>query len=212
MRRFFLGAALLLSSFIPAVGQEFDWTRYYAGGFAGLGGGSSTFFAAPAPTPQTTFEMAGPAFGLLAGMTFDAAPLVIGLEGEFGVSAISGASPCFGSPITCRTSMPFWFAAKGRVGAPTPFGLVYAMAGLVVGQVRAELQPAGSPNRVDAQLKAGYTAGVGIELPIAERMTVGAEYAFTDLGKLTSVNTLAPVDVTATSAYHSIRLSVRYTY
>lgn len=195
-------AALVLAT--GAHAQEFNWTRFYAGPFAGFGFGQSTFTAPSVTT--TTLGTAGFSGGLLVGNTMDFNSFVVGGELDAQVGGMTGSATCSGAADSCSTSITWLATLRAKAGIATPVGLIYGTVGPALGGIEARVTPAAGSPRTVAQTRIGYAAGLGFEMPISNTVTLGAEYLYSDLWKLEEGAT------TATARMHSIRAGARFSF
>lgn len=97
--------------------------------------------------------------------------LVLGVEGDFLFNGKSGSD---GAGTT--VSNPWNGTFRGRVGYAFDRFMVYGTAGAAVGRLNAT----GGIN--ESATKVGWTAGVGVEAKVSEKVTARVEYRHTDLG------------------------------
>ncbi|HEY9011200.1 MAG TPA: outer membrane beta-barrel protein [Devosia sp.] len=187
-----------------AKAQEFNWTRFYAGPFAGFGFGQSTF-TAPSVT-ATSLGTAGFSGGLLVGNTTDFNSFVVGGELDAQAGGWTGSAICSGAGNTCTTSIVWLATLRAKAGIATPVGLIYGTVGPAVGSIEAKVTPGGGTPRTVAQTRIGYAAGLGFEMPISDKVTLGAEYLYSDLWKLEDGGT------TATAPMHTVRAGARFSF
>jgi outer membrane immunogenic protein len=136
-----------------------------------------------------SFNVNGFLFGGTLGANFQTGRLVLGLEGDFDWSAISGSSSvagcaAIGAPLgaACQTKGANWLSTgRGRVGYAFDRILVFATGGLALTNVEVALT---QPAVQTANVEAGWTVGVGIEFAFADNWTAKAEYLFVDFGKV----------------------------
>jgi outer membrane immunogenic protein len=140
-------------------------------------------------------------------------------------------------PINCSAQQRLdWFGTvRGRIGtiAADRF-LVYATGGLAYGHVNTNFAiaipdasyPSGyyvSPTSASAgSVRAGWTAGAGVEMALVGNWTVKAEYLYLDLGSInqqfvftnnnTTFNKPMSVNITKSVQDHIIRLGVNYSF
>jgi outer membrane immunogenic protein len=102
--------------------------------------------------------------------------------------------PSNGVPTTglVEQKLPWFGTLRGRLGFDTGHALVYATGGFAYGRVETNVaQTIVGTNTVvatvgsTAGIQTGWTAGVGIEAPVARNFTVKAEYLYIDLGSQT---------------------------
>jgi outer membrane immunogenic protein len=187
-----------------------NWTGFYAGGNVGGSVGrspSSERQTSPVFTlnGQDSFFLspAGVIGGVQVGANWQLAPhWVVGLEDDFQASGERDSTTCLQS---CSTQPPGfvtslatihqnidWFGtARGRVGWTEGSWMLYGTGGLAYGRVTSQLnsfvstgaqQAVGSSNL--STLKAGWTAGAGVEVKLIGNWSAKAEYLFVDLGTI----------------------------
>ena len=140
----------------PLVPAVYDWTGGYVGIEGGFGWGHSDQtdpgIAPPAPPPPPPppaigdghYSVSGGLVGGTGGYNWQIGPWVLGLEGDYSWSDITGQSSVCGpttvTPHLCGTSLDSLGTLRGRVGyAVGAFGnwLLYGTGGLAVGEVHA---------------------------------------------------------------------------
>lgn len=214
-----LAAAFAVSLFahVPASAQSFDqsygsfnWTRFYAGPFASFGFGQSTF--TPPTTPATTFGTAGFGGGLVVGNTYDFNSFVVGGELDAQAGGLTGTTTCPGTTDACQTSISWMATLRGKAGIATPIGLIYGTVGPALAGVDVKVTPSGGVAKSVSQTRLGYAAGLGFEMPISDKVTLGAEYVYADFWKFEESGTLAAGKTTATAPMHAIRAGARFSF
>ncbi len=135
-------------------------------------------------------------------------------NGTFGNSTPVGAGTFFGNPdvvttsITSTNKLDYLGTVRGRFGYLfTPAFLVYGTGGLAYGNVKASttitqtnndcvftpgacIQSAASTGGAISQLRAGWTAGAGLEWLFTRQWSAKVEYLHYDLGSVTFANGL----------------------
>lgn len=187
----------------PAGAAAYDWTGFYVGGHLGYAGGTSHFSGSGGISgsidlyqPFDSFDESGSFLaGIQAGYdTMLPNRLVIGaaVDASFpswpslaGLS-IGGAanitSPLLGPERYSETMLAFG-TARGRIGYAPGNWLIYGTGGLAWAYDRLMLTPLGTGVSDSPFLwRLGWTAGAGIEVPIAPHWTASLEYLFTDYG------------------------------
>jgi outer membrane immunogenic protein len=214
----------------PAI---YDWTGIYVGGH--IGGGilvDSISQNGVSPggfnlTNTGNLRPAGVIGGGQIGANYEFAPWVIGVEGSWTDSAISGptvigCTGCVFPPSTAVVSERFtsaahWVAAlTGRVGYASNDWLFYAKAGgawmhvsytedlLTTGGVTAATQ-------VMSDNRTGFTVGAGIEIGLVENISAKIEYDFYDFGsKNYNFSFVTPVSVK--SDLHALTVGLNYKF
>ena len=102
----------------------FDWSGFYVGAEVGgaVGGLSGNGDELP---------FSGPVFDIVAGYNMESGPMLYGVEADIGLGAVSGATPCPGSPRwTCNSDFDFHGSVRGRVGLLSDDMLFYVTGGL----------------------------------------------------------------------------------
>jgi outer membrane immunogenic protein len=216
----------------PAI---YDWTGIYVGGH--IGGGILVDSVSQNGVSPGGFNLAGsgdlrPA-GVIGGgqigANYEFAPWVVGIEGTFTDSGISGSTlvgcsgPCVFVPSNSAvaqerfTSNPTWFAAlTGRVGYAANDWLFYAKAGggwMRVSYTEDLLTPGGitAGTQVISDNRTGFTVGAGIEFGLVENLSGKIEYDFYDFGsKNYNFNAVTPVSVS--SSLHTLTVGLNYRF
>ena len=202
-------AALFLTVSGASAQSSFDWNRFYAGPFAGFGFGQSTFTA---PSGATTFGTAGFSAGVLAGVTQDFNGFVAGGEIDAQAGGMTGSATCPASTDKCATSITWLSTIRAKAGIATPVGLIYGTVGPALGGVEAQVSPGGALPRTVNQTRIGYAAGLGFEMPISDKVTLGGEYVYSELWKLEETGTLYGGQTSATAQMHAIRAGARFSF
>jgi outer membrane immunogenic protein len=198
----------------PYVPPLFDWAGFYVGGNLGYSWGRSSNSATVedfltgtvAGIATSRDNVNGFIGGAQAGYNWKLSNWVAGLEADFQGSGERGSTGliCPGcgdgpSDITATLTQKLdWFGtARGRAGVLiTPDVLLYGTAGLAYGEVQTTASITGpsvaSPTTVFAltgqnSLRAGWTAGTGVEAHVGGNWTVKLEYLYMDLGSVSVV-------------------------
>jgi iron complex outermembrane recepter protein len=186
------------SAAVPAVGSNisaFNWAGLYAGPSVALAHGTLDFATPPGAVTSNSVNIAGQ-----GGYNWAPGPLVMGIEADYAVQNMNGAAGCGGGNCSSVSASSLWLVtARGRIGAdvqipntPNRF-LLYATGGEALSRIANsycahycyDLQGNVSGGwLVQAQLRSGWTAGGGVELPMAPNVTVKIEYLHVDFGKL----------------------------
>jgi outer membrane immunogenic protein len=175
----------------------YDWTRIYGG--IHVGGGvlndvvtnttTTALLNAGTQTNLSPFAVVG---GAQAGFNIEFAPFVIGAEGTFTWSDISGTqvTPSLQPTISENsTSTPKWYAtATGRAGFAANDFLFYAKGGAAWMNVHYIQDIAGGSVQTTQSItdtRSGFTVGGGIEFGMTESLSARLEYDFLDFGTKT---------------------------
>lgn len=203
----------------------YDWSGLYVGGHIGYAGGNSNWTANPvrAGLPSVSgslnmfqplndpFESGSFLMGLQAGFnTMLANRMVFGMEADVSFPAFQnldgvsiGGLTNFNSPVlgpsTYGETVLAFGTVRGRIGYAPGDWLYYATGGFAWTYDQLTLTQLSSGTNLSPYLwRLGWTAGVGVELPIAPNWTAKGEYLWTgypsrkadfrDLGQTISSN------------------------
>ena len=189
----------------PAV---YDWTGVYVGGNVGAGLLSDAWTQATAAPPTSlagTIKVGPAGFigGAQAGLNYQFKALVVGIQGSWTDSAITGNGTAnTTAPSLVRgTSAPLWFAtATGRLGFADNSWLFYLKGGDAWMSVKytEDVLTAGATVTTQgfSDTRFGYTAGVGIEFGMTENLSAVVEYDFFGFGsKAYNFTLITPVNI-----------------
>jgi outer membrane immunogenic protein len=222
------GPAYYPKSFPPPA--VYDWTGIYVGGHLGGGilidsvsqNGVSTSANATSLLSSGNLRPAGVLGGAQIGANYEFVPWVVGVEGSWTDSTISGSTSigCSLCPATVVqerfTSHALWFAAlTGRAGYAANDWLFYAKAGgawLHVSYTE-DLIAIGGPTaatQVISDNRTGFTAGAGIEFGLVENLSGKIEYDFYGFGTKNYNFGFTPVSVR--SNLHTLTAGLNYRF
>ncbi|MEZ5788943.1 MAG: porin family protein [Xanthobacteraceae bacterium] len=108
--------------------------------------------------------------GIQAGYLWQSGQIVLGGEADIQASAAEETFAGY------KFSNPWFGTIRGRVGYALNNVLVYATAGLALGQLHLE-----GFGGSESNLLGGWTAGLGLEVAFTQHVSVRAEYLYTDL-------------------------------
>ena len=199
----------------PPLQPAFSWQGFYIGAYAGalLGEGTFTYFR---DTPLRGSAFVG---GGTLGYNWQWTPtLVLGLEADFGYRG-SLNSETVGWNTPSATEAGVFGTARGRLGyAFAPHWLVYGTAGFAYGTDFAPTSFTSQLPLTIGQLnsgttvRAGWTAGAGVEYAWSDKISVKGEYLYAELadsGVAYSTN-FGVVPLNLRSAGHIVRGGVNY--
>jgi outer membrane immunogenic protein len=172
----------------------YDWTGIYGGLHLGAGAlddqvtTTTTTLLQPAGT-VTKLSPFSVVSGAQAGFNVEFAPFVVGAEGTFTWSNISGTQviPSLLPTISEQSiSTPRWYAtATGKIGFAANDFLFYAKGGAASMNVHYTQAPAvggGQTSQTIIDARSGFTVGGGIEFGMTENLSARIEYDFLDFG------------------------------
>jgi outer membrane immunogenic protein len=208
LRRFAMASAALAGCLAVIAGTSavaapagYNWTGVYAGVRAGLTAGDSNWssIVVPSDTSQNlpgkfvTSNPVGAIVGADVGYNYQMDQVVLGVEGDLNFSSAKASQSCFGSfgdfNASCRTKADWTGDVAVRLGfTPVDRVLIYGKAGAAY--AHANFDPAnenegGSPVAGYSSSESdrwGYVLGVGADVAITDKWTIGAEYNFQDFG------------------------------
>lgn len=169
----------------PAAALPVDaqWTGFYLG----LGGtradGENNWSERGGPSTASSGDLTGTLTTFSAGHDWQRGNLVFGVgisasTGDARADVTSGVMSCTG----CVTTIDKLATLQGRVGFAMGKTLVYATAGAARANVAGTT--AGGLIVQGQDTLTGWTAGLGVEHFIGQKVTLSAEYRQTDLGRL----------------------------
>jgi outer membrane immunogenic protein len=201
--RLVAAAAIAVAAYRPALAADlpapslspplpaaiYNWTGFYLGINGGFGTGTSNWSDGVIGTTGS-FPISGFLIGGTAGVNYQIAEYVFGIEGDGDWTNLRGnsGSTCgaisavVAPPVGCQTQSQWLATVRGRVGYAFDRILLYGTAGAAFGNVQTGLNP---PSTFDSAVEAGWTVGAGIEVAFAQNWTAKAEYLFVDLPNAT---------------------------
>jgi outer membrane immunogenic protein len=201
------------------------WTGLYAG--ANLGGvwandavswiapglGFSVQGAADVNASSSGhISAAGFTGGGQVGYNYQIQPIVLGAEADFGYAGISGSrsftSIEYHNPYAQMVDSKWLSTFRGRLGFASGTWLGYITGGLAVANVSTTDRfigehGVGAINGSADQVRAGWTAGAGVEWAFARQWTAKLEYLYVDLATASDV-AVGPVTGAVIDHDHSL--------
>lgn len=195
------GAADALGSTTPyapygPVNSAQGFGGFYAGGNLGYGGGEY------APDNAGTSDIEGFLGGAQAGYNADLGGLVIGVEGDYQLSAVKFDETVAGENVSVGVN--HFGTVRGRAGIDLGGIMPYATGGIAFGDVGYERETAAGPTISDSEYGWGIAAGAGVEALAANNLSLKAEYLYVGFGGLDFGN--ATVDAHA----HTARAGINF--
>jgi len=156
----------------------YNWTGFYAGINGGYGWGTSSWSA----VPGTSIKPSGGMFGGTLGYNIQTGMIVLGIEGDFDWSGLSGSVAC-GVGVNCETSSDWLATVRGRIGYSFDRWMPYLTGGGAFGDVKATASaPLLGAAVSSSSTQAGWTLGGGVEFAFMPNWTAKVEYLHVDLG------------------------------
>jgi outer membrane immunogenic protein len=220
----------------------FSWTGFYIGGNIGYSWGRSENEVIVAGLPPVLLglptaslargdrdqqDVDGVIGGFQSGYNWQGGSWVIGLESDLQASGQKGdAQYCNLGGTTCAVASLnashklSWFGtSRTRLGfLVTPSTLLYGTGGVAYGQIKSDYNlffggaPFASVNFKD--VKAGWTAGGGVEFAFAGNWSAKLEYLYMDLGDSELTVNVGGVSARVTRSFtdHIARVGVNYRF
>lgn len=192
-----------------------DWSGPYVGAYAGAGLGQlDVQFDGVNPADTDLNGFAG---GGLAGWSLQFGSVVVGLEGDVGLSAQHGTvegSVTLGPPdvpgthhYTDKFDKNWEAHLRARVGWACGDLLVFASGGLAVAGIEFGYQSIHDQSYDwDSETQLGWTAGAGLDYAVDENFSVRLEYLYDDYGSAWYFDHRDTLELTT----HSLRLAIAY--
>lgn len=157
-------------------------------------------------------------------------PVVVGGEFDYSVQGLRGSADINAADAAISASSLWLITARGRIGTDIeiPFvskrSLVYGTGGAAFSRIasgyclNASIQCYTGPARdigggwsVQAAIRSGWTAGAGVELPLAPMISAKFEYLYVDFGK-TSFNNNGAISDEITFNEHIFRTGMNFKF
>jgi outer membrane immunogenic protein len=169
------------SSSLPPIeyNQPFSWSGLYMGVQLGYAGGNTSAESGPTGgfNQAYDYKSSGWLGGAHVGYNFQRGNLVYGIEGDLEKSSQNGNG--YGTRgFAHSTDLGWQGSLRGRLGLAFDRTLVYGTAGWAFGDVKTDK---GFANYAD--VRNGWTAGVGVEHMLTQSLSARIEYRYTDFGK-----------------------------
>ena len=201
-------ADLIIEEPLPVEASAYDWSGLYLGAHAGYLSGTvdvtepAAQQAALAAVEVASGDLSGGIAGLYAGYNAQFDNVVLGIEGDFGLGAVSGNGVIvdeYGYDLNWNGHL------RARAGFAADKFLVYAAGGLAFADFTLS-----EGDFSDTQTHVGWTLGVGAEYAVTENIALRAEYLYDDLGTADYLLDDEPYEVALKS--HTVRLGISVSY
>jgi outer membrane immunogenic protein len=179
----------------PPARYTYDWTGLYLGSDGGFGweaANGTLTDANGAPLAAYSYRVSGPLAGLFAGANYQLNRVVLGAEGDWQWSNLTGnnqvlaplgAAGAFpAGPFTISTTVKDYASLRGRLGVAFDRFLAFGTAGWAWGNPLMSYAPVGGAPFVNQSGRTtGWTAGVGVDYAVTESIFARFEYRYTSL-------------------------------
>lgn len=202
----------------PALPAFYSWTGVYLGVQAGYSWGQERAIF----SDRLARAFNGAAFrtnsdtalgGAHAGFNYQAGSIVFGIEGD--VEALDASETLVAPGIAAKVKRDWQASLRGRVGFSLDRFMIYATGGAAFTDFNYHLHdPATGQAESTDRSKTGWTAGTGINFAYTDNLILGAEYRYTDFGKVNAAGRgpLLGLTVRHEPATHALRASVAYKF
>jgi outer membrane immunogenic protein len=161
---------------------QFDiWSGLYAGAQIGYGWGDTDRVYVDTYSPPS-LSIDGMIGGVHFGYNHRINDLVVGVEGDFSFTGISGSGADDDTGYALTSDIDWISTIRGRVGvvASDQF-LIYGTAGLAVADINHSIQDITLREFNDTYT--GWTIGAGAEYALSKNITLRGEYRYHDFGE-----------------------------
>jgi opacity protein-like surface antigen/outer membrane receptor protein involved in Fe transport len=173
----------------------YDWSGVYFGGDGGFGWETAKgTLTDSASNPLITYDyrVNGPVAGLFAGGNYQLDKIVLGVEGDWQWSNLTGNSQTLAplgaagtfpsGPFMVSTTVKDYASVRGRLGLAFDRFLAFGTAGWAWGNPLTSYALVGAAPFVNQEGRStGWTAGVGVDYAITESAVARIEYRYTSL-------------------------------
>lgn len=177
--------ALAAPAYAEEPAGDRDWTGFYVGGTLGItaadldweidwtvDGGEG--FSSGEDSGHPSQSTAG--VSVQAGYDHQLGPIVVGAQVDYAVTHFEEDSRSDGGDgADLRTEIHSLGTVRARVGYPIGDCLLFASGGLAFGDLKHTYDSDGPTDTTHAKDKLGWTAGGGVELAVAENVSLIAE-------------------------------------
>jgi outer membrane immunogenic protein len=166
----------------------YRWTGFYLGAQIGFGVAPNTSID-DTPGPGTSFSVSpnwdqgGWLGGGIVGYNWQAGKLVMGIEGDFNGTEISGRQD---QPTYSLESSVNWLAsARGRLGVASGATMYFVTGGVAWADISHTQTSTGFAPGTASKTMTGWTAGGGIEHFLTHNLTARVEYRYYNFDSVT---------------------------
>jgi outer membrane immunogenic protein len=174
----------------------YDWTGFYIGVNAGWAWENTTFdYSVTGATPTTassggvpgplpfSFTPDGAVAGGTIGYNWQFSPSwAFGLEADWDWTNAWGAVACPVITFSCQSKLSDLGSARARFGYVWNEFFIYATGGAAWGNVTNQTVSDPGVTAGTSSTRLGYMAGLGVEAPIFQTLSMKAEWLYYDLG------------------------------
>ncbi|TKT75105.1 porin family protein [Aquamicrobium sp. LC103] len=199
----------------PVAAAPFDWTGFYVGGIGGLGTGDFEYDLGVVGGPSVLDGeiSAGGAFGgVQVGYDWQTGAWVFGAVADIAITGIDASASISSGPdtLSAKSELEYLGTVRARVGYAFDRALVYGHGGLAYGRTEQTLSD-GFAEISAKQNRTGWTIGAGIEYAVTDKVSVGTEYGYVDLGRKDVFNDGA-LRIGEDVRFHTVKAAVNFRF
>ena len=187
---------------VIAAASSVVWSGFYAGAHVGYGSGTMFLDGVIIDPDDEDQPVNGFLGGVQMGYNVQADTIVFGVQTDLSISAIASDEDGGGADDTVD-----WLGSTtARIGLALDGVLPYVKAGVAYG--------GGTGDAAGVQVSnthVGWTAGAGVEIAVADNISLFGEYAYTDLGAETySFGAPVNADVDVSMQLHTVKAGLNF--
>ena len=209
----------------PPARFPYNWTGFYVGadgGYSWQRSAGTLSTAGGAVFTPYDYNVTGPFAGCFVGGNYQFDRLVLGVEGDFQWSNLTGNSQSLAplgatgalpaGPFTVSTSTKDYGSIRGRLGVAFDRFLVFGTGGWATGNPSIAFALTGAAPFVTANAKPnGWTAGAGVEYALTDTILGRIEYRYTNLEASGFVNASTnSADAGTRAPISDVRVGIAY--
>lgn len=200
------GLVVLWAGGSPAAAEVGALTGPYAGlSFGYAGAGDDRVGLNPPGLVVGTLDNSGPVGGVLLGLGGEGRGLSYGIEIEAQLADVADRVGAGG--VTARTRMTATAGLRARLGLAWDAGTVYVTGGPSWG--RFDYSVTGGGFGLDRSFtRTGYSLGLGWQRPVSDRLSLRAEYLYSNFGTATLSDPVSGAVTRATPVNHRLGLAL----
>jgi outer membrane immunogenic protein len=190
------------------------WTGFYLGVFGGGARGDAGYYSDIDVTFPYLGNSRGGLLGVQAGANYQTNSFVFG--GVIDIAATNIEAGASGGGITIQSDVNYMASLRAKAGYATDNLLVYVHGGGVLSETETSATLDATGNLFDGfhgDTRVGFTLGAGLEVKVADNVSLFTEYAYTDLGdSVVFTNPPAAVhfELEERIRFHSIKAGINF--
>jgi outer membrane immunogenic protein len=183
---------------------------FYLGVHGGYGWGESDHDGAPPNFPDGyDDDLSGWLAGAQAGVNFTLGGnggVFVGVEVDGTWSDIDGTLATGGLPGDITHDIDWFGSARAKLGVDMDGFRPYVTGGFALASITREAEFGTS----DTNVQGGWTAGLGVDIPVAEQVSLNLEYRYSDYGSAEFDTGGIPATVATTA--HTVRAGINFEF